>query len=128
MSFLYPLVLPSDLNHLLKLDASLFLRNHPYPGRPLAETLDTSPHRQKRINLLAPFKCLCGRAEAEEEDDSGWGWGGEDGGEFSNHDEARDRFQWTEETMVSFREELEKLVLLDVLMRNTFVFSVSITC
>ncbi|KAK4703957.1 phosphatidylinositol 4-kinase type 2, partial [Phenoliferia sp. Uapishka_3] len=105
-------------------DASDFLRKYPYPGRPLAQTLDPSPRRRKRITLFSPFRCLCGRAEAEEEDDpdgDGWGWGGEDGGAVPRgvRREGGLPFKWTQEMMNSFREELEKLVILDYLIRNT---------
>ncbi|KAM0791648.1 hypothetical protein ACM66B_006084 [Microbotryomycetes sp. NB124-2] len=90
-------------------DASVFLRDHTIPGRPLSQTLDTSAHRKGRVNLFGPLKCLCGRAEAEPDelyDDD------EDG--------AGDaRFRWTEESMTSFRRELEKLVILDYIIRNT---------
>jgi phosphatidylinositol 4-kinase type 2 len=109
-------------------DATLFLRDHPYPGRPLSQTLDTSSRRKKRLNLLAPLQCLCGRAEAEDERllqqgtsrgsaAGSWGWGGEMGAEEGG--EHGEQFKWTEDTMSSFREELEKLVILDFLIRNT---------
>ncbi|KAK4047232.1 Phosphatidylinositol 4-kinase LSB6 [Microbotryomycetes sp. JL201] len=90
-------------------DASVFLRDHPIPGRPLSQTLDTSPHRKGHANLFGPLKCMCGRADAEEDD-------------FDNEgeiDEEDDTFRWTEEMINSFREELEKLVILDYLIRNT---------
>lgn len=107
-------------------DASLFLRNHPYPGRPLSQTLDTSPRRKKRVDFFAPLYFWCGRAEAVEDDaeeaaeGSNWGWAGEDSGvTYAGVREVP--FKWSEGLMASFREELEKLVILDYLMRNTFV-------
>ncbi|KAL8290645.1 hypothetical protein RQP46_002903 [Phenoliferia psychrophenolica] len=107
------------------LNASDFLRKYPYPGRPLAQTLDPSPRRRRRMTLFSPLRCLCGRAEAEEEDDpddeDGWGWGGEDGGAIPRgvKREGGELFKWTEDMTTSFREELEKLVIFDYLIRNT---------
>lgn len=51
-------------------DASIFLRDHPFPGRALAQTLDTSPRRagharRKRATLARALRFLCGRAGAE---------------------------------------------------------------
>lgn len=105
-------------------DASDFLKTNPYPGRPLAQTLDPSPRRRKRIDLLYPFRCLCGRSEAEEDDDdeSGWGWGGEDEQETSRKGRRPEPFKWTEELMASFREALDPLIIMDYLIRNTCAF------
>lgn len=96
-------------------DASTFLRAHPYPGRPLEQTLDDKPRRRGRgrggVSIFGPSKCLCGTAEAEADDESD----AEDEGDAS---EERP-FNWTQELMDSFRLELEKLVILDYLIRNT---------
>lgn len=115
-----------DADHDSFADASDFLQKHPYPGRPLAQTFDPSPRRRKRVTLFSPLRCLCGRAEAEEDDpasddEDGWGWGGEDGGAVPRgvRREGGQPFKWTEDMMTSFREELEKLVVLDYLIRNT---------
>ncbi|KAM0751287.1 hypothetical protein T439DRAFT_380276 [Meredithblackwellia eburnea MCA 4105] len=104
-------------------DASEFLRKHPYPGRSLLDTFDPSPHRPKHVNIFSPLslRCLCGTAGAEVDDDDD-----EDGEEGSwsgstrrSKLESPEAFQWTEETMASFREELEKLIIFDFLIRNT---------
>lgn len=110
-------------------DASDFLKQHPYPGRPLSQTLD-EPKRTKKVDVCLPLRCLCGRAgderegqTAEDEDryESGWGWGGEDGGaeERERRHRKETEFKWTAEMMTSFRLQLEKLVILDFLIRNT---------
>ncbi|GAA5933140.1 hypothetical protein JCM1841_003689 [Sporobolomyces salmonicolor] len=100
-------------------DASEFFARHPYSSSSKAPAADR-PKRHKRRNLCAPFLCLCGRAEAEEEDDDaacehGWGWGAE----VPPFKRSEEGFEWTPEMVVSFREELEKLVILDFLIRNT---------
>lgn len=90
------------------IDASEFLRQHPFPGGPLEQAYDSARHRRGKVSLFGSLKCLCGRAEAEDADDE-------------SDDEAAgmQRFRWTEGTTQSFREELEKLVILDYLIRNT---------
>ncbi|GAA5875440.1 hypothetical protein JCM1840_003157 [Sporobolomyces johnsonii] len=101
-------------------DASDFFARHPYSSSSKKHTAD-HPKRRKRRNLCAPFLCLCGRAEAEEEDDDdeacehGWGWGAE----VPPFKRSEEGFEWTPEMVVSFREELEKLVIVDFLIRNT---------
>lgn len=97
------------------------------PGRPLSQTLDADPKRRHRIDIFAFCDCLCGRAEAVEDEGDGanWGWGGEDDGKAGEMSRSRReaRFEWTAELLLSFREQLEKLVVLDYLMRNTCVLS-----
>lgn len=100
-------------------DATEFLRAHPYPGRPLSQTLDTTTKRRKRVDILSPFKFICGTSDAIEDDDEegegNWGWGGEDGGRVGRLPGAKKEisFKWTDELCVSFREQLEKLVILE---------------
>lgn len=110
-------------------DASKFLQEHPFPGRLLSQTLDTSPHRRKRVNLLAPCQALCGRADAvEDEDDDGSSWAGD--AELSSEASRvkREEFKWTDALCDNLRRELEKLVILDYLMRNTSVSLPSRNC
>ncbi|KAF5393341.1 hypothetical protein D9757_000569 [Collybiopsis confluens] len=100
-------------------DSSEFLRKYPWPGRSIADTFDDSPHRHggftKRI--MNAFTSVCGRNgdvddlldDYEEERLF-------DATESTNV--TRD-FYWSSTLQKSFREELEKLVILDYLMLNT---------
>ncbi|SGZ30410.1 BQ5605_C048g12353 [Microbotryum silenes-dioicae] len=115
-------------------DASDFLREFPLPGRPESQTMDRKNYRKGRGNLLGPLRCLCGRVGADVDDDDEEDEDGEphpsldneapsrrfgflSGGASTTPDEAG--FKWTEEMLESFREELEKLVILDFIIRNT---------
>ncbi|KAG9125885.1 phosphatidyl inositol kinase [Ceratobasidium sp. 392] len=102
-------------------DASDFLRKHPWPGRSITDTWNEDDHRQGRTSKRCFNACgvLCGKA----------------GGDFDDYDDdveyeqnangpeeqtrAGGNFAWTLALQQSFREELEKLIILDYLMRNT---------
>ncbi|KAG8745228.1 phosphatidyl inositol kinase [Ceratobasidium sp. 414] len=102
-------------------DASDFLRKHPWPGRSITDTWNEDDHRQGRTSKRCFNACgvLCGKA----------------GGDFDDFDDDLDyeqnvnapedstraggSFAWTLALQQSFREELEKLIILDYLMRNT---------
>ncbi|KAG8677980.1 phosphatidyl inositol kinase [Ceratobasidium sp. 394] len=102
-------------------DASDFLRKHPWPGRSITDTWNEDDHRQGRTSKRCFNACgvLCGKA----------------GGDFDDYDDDLDyeqnvnapedntraggSFAWTLALQQSFREELEKLIILDYLMRNT---------
>ncbi|KZV95123.1 hypothetical protein EXIGLDRAFT_672443 [Exidia glandulosa HHB12029] len=103
-------------------DASAFLREHPLPGRSIADTYDDSSHRkgnQAAKRFWTAMRVLCGKAGDEDEiyeDDPT-----ENELLFDTSFE-RDReapFHWSPPLLQSFREELEKLVILDYLMLNT---------
>ncbi|KAJ7725829.1 phosphatidylinositol 3 and 4-kinase-domain-containing protein [Mycena maculata] len=104
-------------------DASEFLRKHPWPGRAIADTFDDSTHRQGGVSkrFLGALKIVCGRTgEAEEDiyDDADY----EDEQNMFDATETGDPnrpFYWSQALQQSFREELEKLVILDYLMLNT---------
>ncbi|CAE6420019.1 putative PI3/PI4-kinase family protein C343.19 [Rhizoctonia solani AG-1 IB] len=105
-------------------DASDFLRKHPWPGRSIADTWNEDDHREGRHSkrCFNAMGVLCGKA----------------GGDYDDYDDdvnyeqnphvhtATDTstrtgggFVWTLALQQSFREELEKLIILDYLMRNT---------
>lgn len=96
-------------------DANLFLRDHPWPDqvnpgfRP-----DDAPKWRKK-----PWTETCRPGSAKPEDDEGIRSeirsmnGNEDA---QNWDRG---FSWTDPLKQAFREELEKLVILDYVMRNT---------
>lgn len=124
-------------------DASAFLARHPFPGRPVAPTSkqqnrDSQPRRRghRRGCCTAALLCLCGRTGAERDEPehgSGVGDGGGAGGAAEEQPPRAQTmsvdggsrqpgaFAWTAGMVDSFREELEKLVVLDVLIRNTCV-------
>ncbi|KAH9946982.1 phosphatidylinositol 3 and 4-kinase-domain-containing protein [Amylocystis lapponica] len=102
-------------------DASDFLRKHPWPGRAISDTFDDSNHRKGFLSkkFLSTVKIICGKTGEEEE-------------MFDEDDQEDDRvlfditenrpgqpFYWTPALQDNFREELEKLVILDYLMLNT---------
>ncbi|TFY69801.1 hypothetical protein EVG20_g2985 [Dentipellis fragilis] len=104
------------------LDASDFLRKHPWPGRSIADTFDDSTHRTGNVTkrLLSALKVVCGRTGAEEDvyDEAD----AEDERVLYDASESSDSsrpFYWSQTLQQSFREELEKLVILDYLMLNT---------
>ncbi|KAG8835311.1 phosphatidyl inositol kinase [Serendipita sp. 399] len=98
-------------------DASIFLRTNPWPGRPISETFDDETHRSgittKRI--LGALNLLCGRTGEEEEESD------------LDDDQLRTLygqpdstdFYWSLALQQDFRLELEKLVILDYIIRNT---------
>ncbi|KAF8658260.1 hypothetical protein AX16_002036 [Volvariella volvacea WC 439] len=101
-------------------DASEFLRKHPWPGRAIADTFDDSNHRQANLStrVLNALKIVCGRTgdpedvydEAEDDDRMLFD---------SSESDIQRPFYWSQALQQSFREELEKLVILDYLMLNT---------
>ncbi|KAJ3536471.1 hypothetical protein NM688_g6831 [Phlebia brevispora] len=102
-------------------DASEFLRKYPWPGRAISDTFDDSTHRKSRWSkkFWSTLKIVCGKTGVEEET-------------FDDEDREEDRvlfdvtdnlpsepFYWSQTLQDNFREELEKLVILDYLMLNT---------
>ncbi|KAG5645216.1 hypothetical protein DXG03_006734, partial [Asterophora parasitica] len=103
-------------------DASEFLRKHPWPGRAIADTFDDSSHRQGNFSkrFLNTIKIVCGRTGDTEDiyDDSEY----DDERVLYDASESNGSerpFYWSQTLQKSFREELEKLVILDYLMLNT---------
>ncbi|KAF8625433.1 hypothetical protein AX15_005392 [Amanita polypyramis BW_CC] len=102
-------------------DASDFLRTHPWPGRSISDTFDDSTHRQGSISkrFLSTFKIFCGKTGDAEDlfDDFDY----EDERQLfeSTEGDSERPFYWSPTLQQSFREELEKLVILDYLMLNT---------
>ncbi|GLB37089.1 putative phosphatidylinositol 3- and 4-kinase [Lyophyllum shimeji] len=102
-------------------DASDFLRKHPWPGRAIADTFDDSSHRQRNLSkrFLNTLKIVCGRTgdiedvyDADYDDDRVLY-------DASESNISQRPFYWSQTLQRSFREELEKLVILDYLMLNT---------
>ncbi|KAI5463781.1 phosphatidylinositol 3 and 4-kinase-domain-containing protein [Mariannaea sp. PMI_226] len=94
-------------------DANVFLREHPWPDQYWAgfRTIDGQKKKRRR------WTESCRPSSNASPDDA---YGSDD--EQSNRQESPlgpDNFVWTENLKESFREELEKLVILDYIMRNT---------
>jgi phosphatidylinositol 4-kinase type 2 len=90
-------------------DANIFLRENPWPDRVNGPYTPTNG-RQKKPK---PWRETCRPGTDPDEDE-------EESNPPSSSDEPQlRRFVWTEALQQSFREELEKLVILDYIMRNT---------
>lgn len=91
-------------------DANIFLREHPWPDQV------SGPYRPsddpKRKKKAWRDSCRPNGSKTDDEDD-------EDQTLTPLEEPQRRRFVWTESLKQSFREELEKLVILDYIMRNT---------
>ncbi|PMD20045.1 phosphatidylinositol 4-kinase-like protein type II subunit alpha [Hyaloscypha hepaticicola] len=89
-------------------DANIFLREHPWPDfgggyRP------TDQPRKKTKTWKENCRPSSTAGDDDEEDDEGT----------ASPEDGQRRFVWTDALQQSFREELEKLVILDYIMRNT---------
>jgi phosphatidylinositol 4-kinase type 2 len=93
-------------------DANVFLREHPWPDQYLSGFRTNDPHRKSKRRWVD--NCRPSSAPTM------------DGVESDDETDQREapavgpgNFAWTELLKQSFREELEKLVILDYIMRNT---------
>lgn len=94
-------------------DANIFLRDHPWPDQTNTGFRPEDAPKSKR----APWAEDC-RPRSLQPLDSGENQN--ETSQASSHEEVQQqRFFWTEALQQSFREELEKLVILDYIMRNT---------
>lgn len=92
-------------------DANIFLKEHPWPDQHSSSfRTDGAPRRKKR---RWAEECRPGGPQSDDEDD--------DNDPRSNtvEEAQRRRVFWTDTLQQSFREQLEKLVILDYIMRNT---------
>ncbi|KAH6687977.1 phosphatidylinositol 4-kinase LSB6 [Plectosphaerella plurivora] len=92
-------------------DANIFLREHPWPDQYWSGFRTTDTHRKKRRRWAD--NCRPGGGTRLDDIES------EDEEERIEVPMGPDNFAWTEGLKQSFREELEKLVILDYIMRNT---------
>lgn len=95
-------------------DASEFLRKHPWPGRSIADTWNEDDHRQGRHSkrCFNALGILCGKAGGDYDDyDDDFDYQQNPG---ATEPQARTsgNFAWTLALQQSFREELEKLIIL----------------
>ena len=85
-------------------DANLFLRENPWPDRYNSSfNTEAAPRTNSWTAMCFPSE---GQVEASPESSN-------------PTQDPSPRFQWTEALQQNFREELEKLVILDYMMRNT---------
>lgn len=90
-------------------DATMFLKEHPWPDQNTADFRPDIVDKKKRRPLS---NCMPGGTMSDDEDGSP---------RISSPipQENTPRFAWTTTLKQAFREELEKLVILDYIMRNT---------
>ncbi|EAS34019.1 phosphatidylinositol 4-kinase type II subunit alpha [Coccidioides immitis RS] len=94
-------------------DANIFLREHPWPDQTSGGfRAEDAPRRKKR-----PWNEACRPSGIQSDDEDEY----QDARMLSPspQDDGPRKFYWTENLKQSFREELEKLVILDYIMRNT---------
>lgn len=91
-------------------DANIFLRENPWPDHTSGGYRVTDGPRKK----TKPWRDTCRPNSAKSDDDYE-----EEEVPSSSEDGQNRRFVWTNQLQQSFREELEKLVILDYIMRNT---------
>jgi phosphatidylinositol 4-kinase type 2 len=91
-------------------DANIFLRENPWPDHLSAGYRPNDLTRKKTKTWKE--NCRPNSSKSDDDDD--------EGSHLSPADVGQERrFVWTETLQQSFREELEKLVILDYIMRNT---------
>ncbi|KAL2255889.1 hypothetical protein VTK26DRAFT_2529 [Humicola hyalothermophila] len=92
-------------------DANVFLREHPWPDQYLSGFRTTDPHRNRKRRWAD--NCRPRSAPPDDADS-------DDGRDTPRSLTPRPgNFVWTPTLKQAFREELEKLVILDYIMRNT---------
>lgn len=91
-------------------DANIFLKEHPWPDQYNGgfRPSDTPKRKKKAWNE----SCRPSGSRSDDEDD-------EESQSATPEEAQQKRFVWTDALQQSFREELEKLVILDYIMRNT---------
>ncbi|CAG8646891.1 4476_t:CDS:2, partial [Paraglomus brasilianum] len=93
-------------------DAEIFLRDHPWPNSTNQDIITASAEvnsamgKEKKKKRLGVLVC---RGDGDDDE----------GNEYTDNEHIGRKFAWTKELQVQFREQFEKLVLLDYLMRNT---------
>jgi phosphatidylinositol 4-kinase type 2 len=93
-------------------DANIFLREHPWPDQYLSGFRTTDTHRKRKRRWADNCRPSRPPAEDGESDDEGRG-------SPQSQTPGPESFAWTPSLKQAFREELEKLVILDYIMRNT---------
>lgn len=94
-------------------DANVFLREHPWPDQYWSGFRTNETHRNRKKRWTE--SCRPSTSGSPEGGDSS----DDETSEATKDASGPPRFIWTEHIKQSFREELEKLVILDYIMRNT---------
>ncbi|KAL8642612.1 MAG: hypothetical protein Q9228_000705 [Teloschistes exilis] len=94
-------------------DANIFLRDHPWPDQASSGFQPENAARKKSRPWAGD--CRPGTATSDDENDDM----PSETRSPNNEEDNSGRFVWTDGLQQSFREELEKLVILDYIMRNT---------
>jgi len=92
-------------------DATMFLREHPWPDQNNADFRADMVDKNRRRPLA---NCMPGAAHSDDEGDSP-----QIPSPVPGPQENLPKFAWTSTLKQAFREQLEKLVILDYIMRNT---------
>lgn len=96
-------------------DANIFLREHPWPDQANPGfRAEDAPKRKKR-----PWNEACRPSGMQSDDEDDEDYNADVPSPSPQEQSNERRFHWTENLKQSFREELEKLVILDYIMRNT---------
>jgi phosphatidylinositol 4-kinase type 2 len=90
-------------------DATQFFKEHPWPDQSSSQLRAEGTSRKKKRRWAAD--CRPGGALSDDEDGSD--------APATAEESALRRVFWTEKLQISFREQLERLVILDYIMRNT---------
>ena len=90
-------------------DANIFLKQYPWPDQQSSSLRASSGNKRKKRRWAED--CRPGSAPSDDEYEANTTPGGAEA--------RRRKIFWTDELQQSFREELEKLVILDYIMRNT---------
>ncbi|KAG5981854.1 hypothetical protein E4U54_006540, partial [Claviceps lovelessii] len=94
-------------------DANVFLREHPWPDQYWSGFRTNDSHRSRKRRWTE--SCRPSTSGSPKDGDSS----DDEAADTSGEATGPRRFVWTEPIKQSFREELEKLVILDYIMRNT---------
>ncbi|KAI9805967.1 MAG: hypothetical protein M1825_000581 [Sarcosagium campestre] len=92
-------------------DANIFLREHPWPEQPNPSFRPQARQPKSKRSWNDTCRPKTGGVDGDDDSDTEL--------EVPEEPDSRPRFVWTEGLQRSFREELEKLVVLDYIMRNT---------
>ncbi|QDS72301.1 hypothetical protein FKW77_007360 [Venturia effusa] len=95
-------------------DANIFLKEHPWPDQHNTSLLaDGAVRKKKKKKRRWTEDCRPGGPRDSDDDDD------DENGSQGDDTADRRRVFWTERLQQNFREQLEKLVILDYIMRNT---------
>lgn len=93
-------------------DATLFLKEHPWPDQNSATLREGNDRRKKRRRWTEDCRPSGPRDSDDEDEDA-------DSGTASGEETNRRNIFWTKKLQESLQEQLERLVILDYIMRNT---------